>query len=376
MKKCIVISDSFKGSLSSIEIGRIAKESVPKFFPGCSVVSIPAADGGEGTVDCFIEALGGDKITEDVTGPLGTPVSASYAIIGKRAIIEMAAAAGLPLVGRRRNPMTATTYGVGQQIKSAVEHGVKEIVLGLGGSATNDGGCGCAAALGVKFLDFDGREFIPTGGTLKDIASIDISEAKALLSGTRITAMCDIDNPLCGPNGAAYIFGPQKGADKQMVEKLDDGLLNMAAVIEKCLGVKVADLPGAGAAGGFGAGCVAFFGAELHPGIETVLDTVGFDDLLDDADVVFTGEGRIDGQSLRGKVVVGVAKRAKVKNVPVIAVVGDVQDDAYGAYDIGVTAIFSTNRLAIPFHEAVTRSRSDYIHTFEDVLRLMKSMEK
>lgn len=373
MKKCIVISDSFKGSLSSIEIGRIAKESIPKFFPDCQVLSVPAADGGEGTVDCFLEALGGEKITESVAGPLGTSVEASYAVIGKRAIVEMAAAAGLPLVGRKRNPMVTTTYGVGQQLKSAIEKGVSEIVLGLGGSATNDAGCGCAAAMGVKFFDASGKEFVPTGGTLKDIESIDVSEAKKLINNVKITAMCDIDNPLYGITGAAYIFGPQKGADKKMVEELDAGLVHFAEVVKKCLGLDVANIPGAGAAGGFGAGCVAFFGAELCPGIETVLNTVEFDALLDGADCVFTGEGRIDSQSLRGKVVIGVARRAARKNVPVYAVVGDVQDDAYGAYDMGVTAIFSTNRLAIPFHDAVKRSKQDYIHTFEDILRLIKS---
>ena len=376
MKKCIVISDSFKGSISSIEIGRIAKASVPKFFPDCEVLSVPAADGGEGTVDCFLEALGGEKITEEVTGPLGDPVSAYYAVIEDRAIIEMAAAAGLPLVGKQKDPMVTTTYGVGQQLKSAVLSGVKEIVLGLGGSATNDGGCGCAAAMGVKFYDKSGNEFVPVGGTLKDISRIDVSEAKKLLEGVKITAMCDIDNPLYGPTGAAYVFGPQKGADEEMVEKLDEGLRHLAEVIESSLGLDVALLPGAGAAGGFGAGCVAFFGAELRSGIETVLDTVRFDTLLDGADLVITGEGRIDGQSLRGKVVVGVAARAKAKGVPVVAIVGDVLDDAYGAYDVGVSAIFSTNRLAIPFREAVTRSKLDYTNTFEDVMRLIKAMSR
>ena len=375
MKKCIVISDSFKGSISSIEIGRIAKSVIPEFFPDCTVVSVPAADGGEGTVSCFLEAMGGETVTETVTGPLDWPVSASYALIGYRAVIEMAAAAGLPLVGRQRNPMITTTYGVGQQIKSAVLHGAKEIILGLGGSATNDGGCGCASALGVKFYDCEGNTFIPRGGTLKDIRCIDVSDAKKLLEGIRIIAMCDIDNPLYGPNGAAYIFAPQKGADSHMVAMLDDGLNHLAEVIQSSLNIDVSNLPGSGAAGGFGAGCVAFFDAELRPGIETVLNTVGFDELLEGADLVITGEGRIDSQSLRGKVVSGVAKRAKRNGVPVIAIVGDIRDDAYGAYELGVSAIFSTNRLAIPFRDAITRSRTDYTNTLKDIMRLIRAVQ-
>ncbi len=376
MKKCIVISDSFKGSLSSIEIGKIAKESVGKFFPDCEVITIPVADGGEGTVECFLEALGGNEIKGTVTGPLSEKLEAAYGVIGDMAIIEMAAAAGLPLVKDKKNPLITTTYGVGEQIKAAIEGGAKRIILGLGGSATNDGGCGCAAALGVKFFDSNGHVFIPSGGTLKDIASIDVSDCQTILSGVKVTAMCDIDNPLYGPHGAAYIFGPQKGADEKMVKELDSGLVHLAEVIKSSLNKDVALMPGAGAAGGFGAGCVAFLGAQLCPGIEVVLDTVGFDDLLDGADMVFTGEGRIDSQSLRGKVVIGVSRRAKAKGVPVIAVVGDVRDDAYGAYDMGVSAIFSTNRLAIPFSEASLRSKTDYIHSFEDILRLIKIFEK
>lgn len=375
MKKCIVISDSFKGSISSIEIGRIAKSVIPEFFPECEVISVPAADGGEGTVSCFLEALGGEIVAETVTGPLDSPVNAAYGIIGNRAVIEMAAAAGLPLVGRQRNPMKTTTYGVGQQMRSAVTHGINEIILGLGGSATNDGGCGCAAALGVKFYDVEGKSFIPRGGTLKDIRDIDVTEAEKLLSCVRITAMCDIDNPLFGPSGAAYVFAPQKGADTDMVAKLDDGLRNLAEVIRSSLGIDTSNLPGAGAAGGFGAGCVAFFGAELLPGIETVLNTVGFDNLLDGADLVITGEGRIDSQSLRGKVISGVARRAKKKGIPVIALVGDVRDDAYGAYDLGVSAIFSTNRLAIPFRDAITRSKTDYTNTLRDIMRLIHAIK-
>ena len=377
MKKCVMISDSFKGSLSSSDICAIARESVGKFFPGCEVVTLPVADGGEGTVECFLEACGGKAVkVSGVGGPYNEPVDAVYAMLDETtAVVEMAATAGLPMVGDNKNPGKTTTYGVGQMIRHAVENGAKHIILGLGGSATNDGGCGCAAALGVKFTDAAGREFVPVGETLDQIAGIDVSGAKKFLAGVEITAMCDIDNPMYGERGAAYIFGPQKGADEEMAKFLDNQLRAMDAAIIKNLGLHVADLPGAGAAGAFGAGCVAYLGAQLKSGIETVLDTVGFDQRIQGADVVFTGEGRIDSQSVHGKVIDGISRRTTKAGIPLVAVVGDVRDDAYEAYDIGVTAIFSINRLAIPFSEARPRSRQDYIRTFEDVLRLIRAVE-
>lgn len=375
MEKCIIVPDSFKGTLSSVEICDIAQRSITRFFPECRVLAIPVADGGEGTVDCFLKACGGETVPAETRGPYGEAIRAEYARIGGTAVIEMASAAGLPMVGGKKDPARTSTYGVGMLIRHAVENGAGEILLGLGGSATNDGGCGAAAALGVIFLDKNGERFIPTGGTLEQITSIDVSGTRELLNGVTFTAMCDIDNPMYGENGAAYVFGPQKGADEAMVESLDKGLRHLAGVIQKSLGVSVDDLPGAGAAGAFGAGCVAFFSAELKPGIEAVLDLVGFDAMLPGTDMIFTGEGRIDGQSLRGKVVIGVAARAKKQGVPVTAIVGDVLDDAYSAYDMGVTAIFSTNRQAIPFEKAKLRSREDYIHTLEDILRFRRAVE-
>lgn len=374
MKKCIIVPDSFKGSLSSMEICAMTKKSILKFYPDCEVLPLPVADGGEGTVDCFLTAMQGEKIAVAVHGPYREEVTACYARFGKMAVIEMAQAAGLPLVGDRPDPARTTTCGAGELIAHAVKNGAEEIILGLGGSATNDAGCGCAAALGVRFLDAKGREFIPTGSTLDQIASIDTKKAQDLLRNCKITVMCDIDNPMHGENGAAYIFGPQKGADREMVCELDRQLKCLDKTIQNVLHVSVSQIPGAGAAGAMGAGMVAFFGAELKSGIETVLDTVGFDEKLAGADAVFTGEGKIDSQSLRGKVVIGVARRAKRQNVPVYAIVGDVADDAYIAYDLGVTAIFSINRLAVPFSVAKTRSSTDYEHTMEDILRLMKSL--
>lgn len=371
MKKCVVVPDSFKGSLDSIRICQLTRESVLKFFPDCEVVALPVADGGEGTVDSFLTAMQGEKIHLKVHGPYMEPVSAYYGRLGDTAVVEMAQAAGLPMVADRPNPAVATTYGVGELIAHAVKNGAKKIIVGLGGSATNDGGCGCAAALGVRFLNRAGREFLPAGATLDQIVSIHAEGAQRLLSGCRITAMCDIGNPMHGKTGAAYVYGPQKGADEAMVHELDRQLVCLDKMIQDQLGIRVADTAGAGAAGAMGAGMVAFLGAELKAGIETVLDTVGFDGRAAGADVVFTGEGKIDGQSLNGKVVIGVAQRAKKQHIPVVAIVGDVADDAYAAYEKGVTAIFSINRLAIPFSQAKRRSVSDYTHTLEDVLRLI-----
>jgi glycerate kinase len=281
------------------------------------------------------------------------------------------------MVGDRLNPALTTTYGVGELIRHAVEHGATKIILGLGGSCTNDAGCGCASALGVKFYKSDKSVFVPTGGTLDQVDSIDISAARGLLRNCEITVMCDIENPMHGPMGAAYIFAPQKGADEKMVKELDRQLVALDETIQQSLNIEsVSQLKGAGAAGAMGAGIVAFLGGKLKSGIETVLDIVEFDRIIKGADAVFTGEGKIDSQSLKGKVVIGVSRRAMKQNVPVYAVVGDVGDDAVGAYDMGVTAIFSINRVAVPFSVAKTRSKADYQSTFEDIMRLIRAVEK
>lgn len=376
MKKCVVVSDSFKGTVSSREICEIAQRVIPRHFPACEVVCIPVADGGEGTVDCFVQAMGAQRVGVTVTNALGEKSAAAYARLGELAIIEMAAAAGLPQVGALRCPGTATTYGVGELIAHAVDSGCRKILLGLGGSATNDGGCGCAAALGVRFTDAGGTSFVPVGATLDRIAHIDASAVRERLHGVRMIAMCDITNPMHGHSGAAHIFAPQKGADEAAVRELDRQLRALDKIFRRELNASVAMLPGAGAAGAFGAGCVALLGAELRRGIEVVLDVVGFDALLTDADLVITGEGRIDAQSTHGKVVGGVARRAHARGVPVFAIVGDVGDDAYGAYDAGVSAIFSINRLAVPRDEAKARSHIDYTHTLDDLLRCIRAAEQ
>ena len=374
MKKAVLIPDSFKGTLSSAQICAIMEGQIKRHFPDCAVVGIPVADGGEGSVDAFLTALGGEKIYVEVAGPYFEPMRAFYGLIdeGRTAVIEMAACAGLPLVGDRKDPSKTTTYGVGQLILDAAKRGVKKIIVGLGGSATTDAGCGAAAAIGVKFLNAAGASFVPVGGTLKDVVRIDMADSAAALAGVEVVTMCDIDNPMYGLHGAAYVFGPQKGADPAMVRSLDDGLRHLGEVIKADLGRDLTEVPGGGAAGAMGVGMVAFFGSTLQMGIETVLDTVDFDRIVADADAVFTGEGKIDSQSLRGKVVIGVARRAKKQNVPVIAVVGGADLDVDDAYDMGVKAIFTINRL--PQDLSVSSAFSDVNLGFamDNILRMMK----
>lgn len=376
MKKCVVVSDSFKGTVSSREICEIAQRVIPRHFPSCEVVCIPVADGGEGTVDCFIQAMGAQRVEVTVTNALGEKSAAAYARIGELAIIEMAAAAGLPQVGALRCPGTATTYGVGELIAHAAHSGCKRILLGLGGSATNDGGCGCAAALGVGFLDADGQSFVPVGDTLGRIARIDTAKADELLRSVEITVMCDVTNPLYGPTGAAYVFAPQKGADAEKVKSLDAGLRHFGDVIRSQLGIDVSRMPGAGAAGGMGAGCVALLGGMIQSGIDAVLDVTDFDRQLEGADLVITGEGRIDSQSAGGKVISGVARRTKAKGIPLIAIAGGIADSAGAVYDIGVSAMFSTDRAALPVDMLGARSPGDYEATLSDIMSLIAIAER
>ena len=374
MKKAVVIPDSFKGTLTSREICTIISDKINKHFPDCQVISIPVADGGEGSVDCFLWALGGEKVYETVCSPYFEDMEAFYGLIDDTGVVEMAACAGLPLVEDRKNPSLTTTYGVGQLIMAAAKKRCKKIIVGLGGSSTNDGGCGAAAAVGVKFYDKKGNEFIPIGKTLIDIDRIDLSHKAKELDNIEIITMCDIDNPMYGPTGAAYIFGPQKGADEKMILELDKGLKNLCDVIERETGKDLKDVPGSGAAGAMGAGMIAFFNSVLQMGIETVLDTVKFDEIIEDADMIFTGEGRIDSQSLRGKVVIGVGKRAKNKNIPVTVIAGGAANNIDDAYDMGVTSIFTINRLPEDFEISRHKSKENLEATIDNILRLIKSV--
>ena len=376
LEKVVIAPDSFKGTMSSIEVCQIIEEGVKRIFPGAETVKVPIADGGEGTVDAFLAALGGRRVSVRVKGPLFEELDADYCILpdGKTAVIEMAAASGLPLAGDAKNPCLATTYGTGQLMKDALSQGCTRLIIGIGGSATNDGGIGMAAALGVAFTDEKGSEIPLNGGGLERLRHIDVSGKDRRIDECEVLVACDVDNPLYGSNGAAYVFGPQKGADEKMVELLDANLRHYSEVLSKQLGKNVGEIPGTGAAGGLGAGLIAFANAELKPGIKIVLDTVRFDELIAGADLVITGEGKIDGQSLRGKVPLGVAERAGKQNVPVVAVAGDIGNDAGQLYEKGISAIFSINRVAVPFNEAKLRCRSDLKAAVEDVMRLIKAL--
>jgi len=368
MRKCIILPDSFKGTMSALRVCEIMKKCILQVFPNCEVIAIPVADGGEGTVDCFLQALGGRKVKLQTSGPFMENIESFYGITeDNTAIIEMAAAAGLPLAAGKLDPEKASTYGVGELIYDAAMKGCKRIILGLGGSCTNDGGAGMAAALGTKFYDEYGVPFIPVGGTLSQVFQIDISETTKLLKGIEIIAMCDIDNPMYGENGAALIFAPQKGADEKIVARLEQQLRCFSHTIHMSLGIDVSELKGAGAAGAMGAGVYAFLGAALKRGIEIVLDLVDFDTLLTKCDYVFTGEGRLDRQSLSGKVVMGVSGRAKAKHVPVIAVVGSMEKELKEIYDMGVTAVYETSS---------NRKTMDEIkmHCEEDLETIMKEI--
>jgi glycerate kinase len=382
MRNIIVVPDSFKGSASSAQLCKWISDAFAARLPGCKVRSIPIADGGEGTVDSFVAAVSGSrgvtayKSAVEVCGRMpGERVRAEFAVIDdgkiKRAVIETASCAGL---ADGYSPLHTTTYGIGEQIRAAVRLGCSEITVGLGGSCTNDGGTGLAAALGVRFINRSGGEFIPVGATLCEIADLDMSPALELLCGVRLTAMCDVDNPTVGPRGAAYVFAPQKGARENELPLLDGGLRNLCEVIRRRLGVDVAYLPGGGAAGGMGAGLHALLGAVLRPGIDTLLDAAGIDTALESADLVITGEGRLDSQSLGGKAVIGVARRCRAAGVPVIALVGGVELDAAmldAVYAEGVTAIFTINRRAEPFETAKLRVRENVTETAVDLARLL-----
>ena len=370
MSKYVLIPDSFKGTMSSAAICRVMAQEIRGMEPDAQIVSVPVADGGEGTVEAFLTAVGGQRIEVACKGPYFEDITGYFAMLpGDIAVVEMAVAAGLPMVGQRRNAEATTTYGVGQLIAAALDRGARQVILGLGGSATNDGGCGAAAALGVEFRNAAGELFVPVGGTLKDIASVSAARAHPQISCVPFTAMCDIDNPLCGESGASAVFGPQKGADEAMVARLDAGLRHLAEVAERDLGRRILDLPGSGAAGGFGGGSVAFFDSTLRMGIDIVLDVTRFDSLAADANLVLTGEGKLDSQSLRGKVVIGVARRAKPLGVPVAALVGASETDIDAAYDEGVSGVFPINPLPQPFEEVREHVEENLRFTVRNLLR-------
>ncbi len=341
MMRVLVAADSFKGSLSSAEAGRIIADAFRDAIAGVAIDVLRMADGGEGTVDALRHAIGGRRRSVVVAGPYGEPVEAEYAVLSNgSAVIEMAAAAGMTLAGAGLRVAETTTHGVGELIARAAALGAGRILVGIGGSATNDGGCGTAAACGVRFFDRAGSAFVPTGGTLAEVVAVDASGLTEAVRDCTLVAMCDVDNPLVGPAGAAHVFGPQKGADPAMVARLDDGLAHLASVTRR--GPEIASRPGAGAGGGLGFGLAAFLGAGLRPGIDVVLEAIDFDARLTGIDVVITGEGRLDAGSARGKAVSGIARCAAARGVSVHVLAGQVEPGAARAIPGVVSARATT----------------------------------
>lgn len=374
--KVVIAVDSFKGSLSSMEAGLAAKAGILAARPDASVTVKPLADGGEGTTDALIEGLGGRRIDVTVTGPMGQPVAACYGYLdgSSTAVIEMAAAAGITLVPpKERNPLIASTFGVGEMIQDAAERGCRNFIIGIGGSVTNDGGIGMLKALGFRFLDKDGRDAGEGGRALGKIMSIDTGGRNPLLSECRFQVACDVTNPLCGKNGATYIYGPQKGVTEDLLEKLDGDMAHYAAVTAEALGGHYAGVEGAGAAGGLGFAFLSYLGASLTPGVDLILDAVGLKDVLPGADIVVTGEGRLDAQTAMGKAPAGVARMAKRYGIKVIAFAGSVSKEAPACNEAGIDAYFPVIRGITTLEEAMKpdTARENMAACVEQVFRLL-----
>ena len=367
-------SDSFKGSLSSEKIIELLKESAENVFPGCETRGVPIADGGEGTVDAVIAVTKGEKRVIEVHGPLMENVESSYGIFhGDCAIIEMAAASGLPMVSpEKRNPLNTTTYGTGELIRDALDQGYQKISIAIGGSATNDGGMGAMRALGIRFLDAEGKELEGRGSDLAKVVDIDSTNLHSAVAEAEFTVMCDVNNPLTGPKGDTYTFGKQKGGTPEILDELEMGMKNYAMVIQKKFGINVDSIAGAGAAGGLGAALCVFLNAEMKSGIETVLDLIDFDGLLEETDLVVTGEGQIDWQSAFGKVPSGIGQRCQAKGIPAVAVVGGMGSGAEKIYEFGVESIIPTINGAMEMEEALERAEELYRGATERMFRMIR----
>lgn len=367
-------SDSFKGSLSSARAAELLDVAAREAFPDARTSSLVVADGGEGTVEAVVAATGGELRTVRVTGPRGGVVDATYGLMdGGRAIIEMAAASGLPLLeAGERDPRLTSTFGTGELIRHALDEGARHVTLALGGSATNDGGMGCMRALGARFVDDEGRELEGVGGDLRRVSRIDRSHLDPRIAGTSFHVMCDVTNPLLGPRGATRVFGPQKGAAPAVVEELERGMQNYAARLAETFVGFDPTAPGMGAAGGMGAACRAFLDAEASPGIEQVLGLVGFDALVGDCDLCVTGEGHADSQSAHGKVVSGVAAHCRRAGVPCVAIVGGMSEDAVELLSYGVDALVPTVIDVCPLDEAIGRAEQNYLLAARRVFSLLR----
>ena len=373
--KFLFASDSFKGTLSSEQIITLLDAAAKNVFPDCETMGIPVADGGEGTIDAVISVLHGSIYEVDVHGPLMEEVVSRYGETGNgAAVIEMAAASGLPMVPvDKRDPRVTTTYGTGELIKTALDRGCRDITIAIGGSATNDGGMGAMRALGIRFLDENGEELSGCGNDLARVADIDISGLHSAVKYARFTIMCDVNNPLTGPDGATYTFGKQKGGSPEILDELEQGMIHYAALIREKVGTDVDQIPGSGAAGGLGAAFCVFLKAEMKSGIETVLDLIHFDELLEGVDLVITGEGRIDWQSAFGKVPSGIGNRCRKKGIPAIAIVGGMGDKAEMIFDHGIDSIITTINGAMGLDEALERAEELYAGAAERAFRMVKA---
>ena len=379
--KIVIAPDSFKGSLTALEVADAIKEGIRRVMPEAEIDEVPMADGGEGTVQALVDATAGQMITEEVCDPLGNQIQADFGILGdgKTAVIEMAAASGLPLVPEdKRNPMLTTTYGTGELIQVALERGCRKLIVGIGGSATVDGGAGMAQALGARLLDKDGNEIPRGGGGVELLDRIDVSQLDARVYAGRdarapatTVVACDVDNPLVGPRGGPEVYGPQKGATPEMVKKLDRYLDRYADIIKRDLGADVKEAPGAGAAGGLGAGLMAFLNAELRSGIDIVIEASGLEQHLEGADLVITGEGMIDRQTIYGKTPIGVAKSAKKSGIPVIGIAGGIGDDASVVYENGIDALMSIVSYPMSLEIAMERAQDLVADAAERAIRFL-----
>ena len=374
--KVVIAIDSLKGSLSSMEAGMAIKDGILAAKPDAEVIVKPLADGGEGTTDALIEGMNGERIDLTVTGPMHIPVDAYYGYLKdtNTAVMEMASAAGITLVpDSEKNPLLATSYGVGEMINDAIQRGCRNFIIGIGGSVTNDGGIGMLKALGVRFLDENGEDAGEGGQALAKVARIDVSGMNPLLKECHIQVACDVNNPLCGENGSTYVYGPQKGVTEDMKKTLDEAMAHFARVTSETLENDYMNIPGAGAAGGLGYAFLAYTGAALTPGIELILDAVGLEEELSGADVVVTGEGRLDFQTAMGKAPVGVARLAKKYNAKVIAFAVSVTKEATACNKEGIDAFFPILRGVCTLAEAMdpVAARNNMTATVEQVFRLL-----
>ena len=371
-------SDSFKGTLSSRQTAELLVQAAQEIFPGCECESVEVADGGEGTTDAVVAATGGRRVEVSAHGPLWEERTAFYGKLDeKRAVMEMASASGLPLVPEeQRKPWETTSYGTGEMIRDALDRGLRDISIAIGGSATNDGGMGCARALGVRFLDKTGKELSGCGKDLARVHRIDMSGLDTRVRECVFTVMCDVTNPLCGEQGATYTFGKQKGGTPEILKELEAGMQNYREILKQQFGVDMDTVAGAGAAGGLGAALMVFLDGSLKSGIETVLDLVGFDERLEGVSLVVTGEGAADWQSVYGKVMQGVGVRCKAKGIPAAAIVGSIGRGAEDIFDYGIDSIITTVNRPMPLSEALDRAGELYLSAARRLFRMLRAGQK